>query len=802
MFKNYLKIAFRTLWKHKTFSAINLIGLAISLAVCLLLITFIRHQQRFDHFHANADRIFRVITDIEGPLIGKTSLATTPGPLAEALRASLPHIESIVQMRRLGMKAHNQRTTLAFDGLYTEPSFLSVFDFPLIAGDAKSALVEPFSILLTESLAKTYFGSTDVVGEVLVRDNGDPYRITGVLHDVPAASHLQFQAVVSYSTLEVLDARNPGKLALNDWNIFTRTYTYILLGDEMSAASLQQSLNIIHGRFVPTEPNEFGDLADGFDVQALTNINLGRELANEIGQFMPGTTVYILSVLAALIMLIACFNYISLSVARSLKRAKEVGIRRVAGAWRQQLIAQFLTESVLTALLAMAAAWVLLLELIPAFNNLTFVRDMQAEITSEVLFDPWLYLAFLGFSILIGLLAGLFPALSLSAFLPVKVLKGLSQIRGFSALTFRRILIVVQFSLALIFIILTGFIYQQVNFMLQADYGFDRDHLVFVELQDMSYTQFRQKMMSHPSVQSVSAASAIPLGGQTFQRGKTAGMDNNLSICVLAIDEHFIDDLGLSLLAGRNFDPARATENQSIILSEKAVRDFGFASPQDAIGKVVILEETQPHTVAGVIKEFSFRKLSSAAPPLALRYDPGWFRYAAVRFHGMQLPDMLAHLRATWQDFAQAPPLRYVFFDEHLEAQYASMRDTIYILSLTSAFAILIACLGLLGMVIFGIETRTKEVGVRKILGAGVAGLVLLLSRSFVQLLVIAAVIAVPLCLLMTNVLLQHFSQRAPLSVGLFVWPVLALLVVAIVTIGSQTIRAALANPVNVLHRE
>ncbi len=802
MFKSYFKIAFRTLWKHKTFSAINLVGLAVSIAVCLLLIAFIRHQQRFDQFHSKADRIYRVITEMHDPQIGVLGLATTPAPLAKTMRENNSQIAATTQLRRMGMNASFENTVHSVSGAYAEPSFFELFDFPLVSGDVATALHEPFSVVLSQKLAQQIFGAANPVGKVLVRDSGDPYRVTGVMHDFPSASHLQFEALVSYATLNVFDTRSPGALALNDWQYFTTTYTYLLLDENARLSEVRKGLELQQNRYDRDKPNEFGQTVERFDVQKLSEINLGRELSNEIAQITPGIVVYVLSVLAAIIMLIACFNYISLSIARSLKRAREVGVRKVAGAWRRQLVTQFLSESVIIALLAMALGSILLVELIPAFNKLGFIQDMKARITFEVLSDPWLYLSFFGFSLLTGVLAGLFPAFALSAYRPVNVLKGLSRISGFSGLTLRRTLIVIQFSLALIFIIITGFIHRQIGFMLAADYGFNRDHLVFVELQSAPYERFRQEMLKSPTVASVSASSAVLVGGQTWQRGKTAGMESNLLVGIIAIDEHFIDDFGLTILAGRNFDPAFSTDQQGVILSEKAVQEFGFQSPQEAVGETVILEETNPHTVLGVVKEFYFRPLSSSSRPLALKYDPSWFQYAAIRFHGEQLPQMLDHLRATWGAFDQAPPLQYVFFDDHLETEYAAMRDATRILSLAAGFAVLIACLGLLGMVIYAVETRTQEIGVRKVLGADVPGLIVLLSQSFLRLLIVAITIAAPLCFLLIRVLSQNFAQGPGFELGLFVWPILGLLSLAILTIGSQTIKAALANPVKSLRYE
>ncbi|NIR49017.1 ABC transporter permease, partial [candidate division KSB1 bacterium] len=282
MLRNYLKIAFRTFWKHKTFSVINLIGLAVSLAVCLLLIAFIRHQQRFDQFHTKADRIYRVITDIRDQHIGRLSLATTPAPLAEALRTNHPQIAAITQIRRLGMKATYENTTFSFSGIYAEPSFFELFDFPFISGDVSTVLREPFSIVLTEKLAQQFFGTANAVGKVLIRENGDPYIVTGVMRDPPAASHLQFEALVAYATLQVFETRTPGSLALDDWQYFSSTYTYLLLSEDAALADLRHGLatSKLRGRYHPDRPNKFGQTVERFDLQALTDINLGRELSN------------------------------------------------------------------------------------------------------------------------------------------------------------------------------------------------------------------------------------------------------------------------------------------------------------------------------------------------------------------------------------------------------------------------------------------------------------------------------------------------------------------------------------------
>jgi putative ABC transport system permease protein len=767
-----------------------------------LLIALVRNQQQYDRFHANAERIYRVTTDMADPNIGVVGLATSPAPMAEALRTGHEEIETTARLRKLGAKATHENSTLTFSGFYAEPNFFELVDFPLLSGDPQTALRAPFTIVLAETLAQKFFGASDPLGKVLQREDGDAYIVTGVMREAPRTSHLKFEALVSFATLEVLETRSPGSLALNDWQYFTSIYTYLLLREGASLSPLRDELAAQQRRYDPNQPNEYGQTVHSFDLQALTDINLGRELSNEVGQTMSGLTVYFLAVLAAIIMLIACFNYVSLSLARSLQRAKEVGVRKVAGAERPQLVAQFLSESVLMSLLATGLACVLLLEIVPVFNTLGFVRELNAQITLEALRDPWLYVAFFGFSVLVGVLAGLYPAFSLSAFLPVKVLKGLSQIRGFSALNLRRVLIVAQFALALIFIIITSFIQRQVNFMLAADYGFHREHLVFVELQGVPYAQLRNELIKHTSITSVSASSAVLVGGQTWQRGKTAAMETNRLIGTLMIDEHFINDLGLQIIAGRAFDPGHATESQSVILSETAVRDLGLKNPAEAIGKIVTFEEEYPLTVVGVVKEFYFRPLYSSTRPLALRYDPSYYRYAAIRFHGAQLPAMLEHVRAAWKSFPQAPPLQYVFFDDHLETEYSAMRDASRILSLVGSFAILIACLGLLGMVIYTVETRVKEIGVRKVLGASAASLALLLSRSFVRLLAIAMVIALPLCILLSNVLQQNFAQRAPLSLALYALPVLGILALALLTIASQTVKAAMKNPVEALRYE
>lgn len=798
MFKNYLVIAFRNLRKHKGFSAINILGLAISMSVCLLIIALVKDQKSYDTFHSKSDRIYRVISDVSYSF-GNYNMATSPGPMGPALLAEDAPIEQAVRLNWYGGQATNEVKTFEVQGLYAEPSFFDIFDFELAQGDAGTALNAPFSVILTDEVVARFFGDDDPVGKVIRREGVGDFTVTGVLKDEPYRSHLQFESLASFSTLEALETQG-ASTRMQDWNDASRFYTYVLLTEQGGIAETEALATALSRQYHTVQDRP----AASHRLQAITEVNMGMQLSNQLGSAMPKEAVYILSFLAFILVLTAVFNYISLSVARSLKRAKEIGVRKVVGAHRTQIIRQFLSEAVLMALLALGVAIIFLLWLMPAFNGLQAIQeDIGSGVAIDFARDYGTYLLFIGFAILVGLIAGVYPAFMMSRYLPTKVLKGVSKIKGFRGLTLRKSILVFQFSLSIVGIVTTLVMFQQFSLVLKANYGFDEAQLVNIDLQGQPYETFRAELMRQPGVVQVAATSTPPVAGYVRNTTvQTEAMESPLLINYYAVDEHFLDQLRLTLIAGRNFSDAFATDaDAAIVLNEMGVQQLNLGSPQEAIGKQVTFDGSEV-TVIGVIENFYTQGYHRGYQPTALTYAHEAYQQAIVRVLPDDLEQALTTLEAIWKQLAPTYEFQYGFYDDQLMDRFREMRDIVSILGFVAGFVIFIACLGLLGMASYTAESRIKEVGIRKVLGANVRGIVVLLSRDYVKLVAIASVLATPLTWFLTNTLLQEFANRIELSVWYFAAGIVATLVLAVLTIGSQTIRAGLANPVNTLRNE
>jgi putative ABC transport system permease protein len=802
MLKNYLKVAFRTFARHKGYSLINLIGLSASMSVSLLIILFVKEQKSYEQFHEHKDRIFRIISEVRPALTGSaTTFASSPAPLASVLRHEYPDVEAIARLGKLNGTALYNGKSLAISGLWAEPSLFQIFSFALIAGDPQKALVAPNSLVITQETAAKFFGAENPIGKILALEGLGDFTVTGLLQKPAGKTHLQSEVFASFATLPALENQGILPKALEDWNNHSRYYNYLLLAKRAAAAELETKLAAVVARFYPEgNPNRYA-----FRLQALPDINLGPLLANQIGHFTPNFAAYFLAGLALVLTLSAGINYVSLSVARSLKRAKEIGLRKVVGAQRLQIIKQFLIESVLFTFFALFISCLLLEWLVPQWNSLLLVRNDEMQISPDFIADTTTSFIFVAFSLVIGLLAGLYPALYLSRFMPAKVIKGLPAIKGFTGLTLRKALVVVQFAFSLIFIVSTILIYRQAEFMLEAEYGFNKENVINVPLRGVPYAAFRNELSLSPHVVTVSATSLIP--GDSFGMPRTnirREQADELTAAVLqSIDEHFIENLELTLVAGRNFSPAFSTDReQAVILNEKAVRELGFGAPLDAVGQVIVLGENSEARIVGVVQDYQFDFLWRPIGPLVLQFDSAQFRFANVRFRENDRAAALAFLEAAWRKFDRLHSFEYQFFDEQVEGNYRDFKDLIGIIGLTACLALIIACLGHLGMVSYSMEVRVKEIGIRKVLGATVSQVVLLLSKDFVKLILVAIVVATPAAWLINNLWLQAIANRVAFYWWVIGLGILSTLALAFATIGSQTIKAARANPVESLRYE
>jgi putative ABC transport system permease protein len=799
MFQNYLKIALRNLWRHKVFSFINIFGLALSMSVCLLVIFIIKDQLSFDRFHAHLDRIYRLNTIAIRKDNSTEKYASTAFPLGSTLHNDYTVVEEIVRFNRgLNSDAVYQQTNLPLRGLFTDPSFFKVFGFQLAVGDPATALNEPNSVVLTHETANRFFGKENPLGKVLTVKGIADFKVTGVLKPIREKTHFEFEALGSNASLPALEKAGGEIPSLDDWKSIYTCYLYVLLKEGRTKQELEAVLPAIARQKYANLTLETRDKGYAFYAQPLREITPGEMLSNNMGNGLPASLLWVVSGLAFIIMLSACFNYANLSIARSLTRAREIGIRKVLGAVRSQVFAQFMSEAVLMALCALILAYFLWRAVAGGLHQVA--PELQLTLKE----DGVLFLLFLLFSVFTGVLAGLFPSLYLSAFKPVQVLKNLSGIKLFSRLTLRKVLIVFQFTICMVGIMVVTVIYQQTNFAMQANYGFNKENIVNINLQGLPYRNLANEIAEYSQVKKVSAIShSLGTWADRSVDVRKQPEAERIRIRDYAIDQNYLDNLGLQLVVGNNF-PANASDDreQFVILNQKALQVLSLGTPSEALGKTLILDDSTEVAIIGVVKDFNFRPLTYEIGPLALRYQPGKFSQLNVKISGNELVGTLAFLESTWKKFDKVHPFHYRFFEEELQSCYRQFKVMMTVLSFFGILAVTIACLGLLGMATFATETRTKEIGIRKVLGASVSSLVLLLSRNFLYLLLIAIAMALPLGYLLGNVFLEQFAYRINIGSGTLGIGVVLVFGLGLLTIGTQTMRAARSNPVKVLRTE
>ncbi|MCZ6705415.1 MAG: ABC transporter permease [Bacteroidetes bacterium] len=801
MFRNYLLVAVRNIRKHKGFSTVNIVGLALSMSVALLILTFIRDQGSFDSFHPNADRIYRITSQVNQPM-AKYHMATSPAPLGPELVQQHSGVEAVVRMRRTGGILLHEGRSASFRGVFAEPTFFDFFAFPLRWGESSSALKNPFSIVLSYDLAQLLFGTQNPVGQIIqFQDSGD-YEVTGVLDPLPSNTHLRVKAVVSFSTLPSLDQEN-AYWSLDSWTNNSQFYNYILLSPDTLPADVEDVAAALTG------PHQVNDQYEPpkYRLQNVANVNLGKDLSNQIVSVMSREGAIAFSIMAIILMITAIFNYVSLSISRSLKRAKEIGIRKVVGAHRGQIIRQLMSESVLLSLLALVVAVALFFWLVPQFNALSFISRKGSTLELSTVVDPMLVLYFVLFAILVGLLAGLYPALSMSRFRPVHILKGVSRIGGFKRITLRKSLIVFQFSLSIIAVLNTITIFRQATMVMNADYGFDQEQLVQIRLSGIEYDLFKEEIMSIPGVTQVAAASSLPAGSSTTSTDiQTDEMAEPALIQHIAIDEQFIDQYRLETIAGRVFSPDNAkNDDHSLLLTESSLRYLGFDGPLDAIGTFLKFDtytEEEPFEIVGIVSNIYARGFGNGYVPLALSRNPALIQHAIVRVAPASVQETLSAVEKTWIKISPSIPFSYAFFDDALRSRNEGLRDSIRMTGMFATLILIIACLGLLGMASYTTETRLNEIGIRKVLGADVRSVITLLSREYLNLIGIAVIIGTPIAYFLLDMALRNFANRIDLGPGLLLTGILPIVLIALATIGSQTFKAALTNPVETIHQE
>lgn len=793
MLKNYFKIAFRNLWRHRVFSLINILGLTVGMTACFLIFLYVRFELSYDKFHSKGDRIYRIVCDIKTP----TEIMHPGGPswaVGPHLVGGFPQVEAAVRttddellVRKGNVKFQEKNS------LWADSSFFKVFDFKLIKGNPKTALNEPLSIVFSESAVKKYFGDKDPIGQtVLLTGDGFTAKITGVMKDIPENSMIKADMIVSMNTLT--RKLNPG---LDDqWGNYGNR-TYVLLRPGANAAAFEKQIPAFLEKMNGTEMKQL-NMYPTLILEKFRDAYLRSDRNDSNSGSIKN--VYIFSIIAVFILLIACFNFINLTTARSAERAKEVGIRKVVGAGRQQLTRQFIGESVLICMIAFILTIAVAASLLPSFNQLAG-KTLSRGVFDNMSFIGILFLASIG----IGVLAGIYPALVLSSFKPVTVLKGRFT-TGTKGILLRKGLVISQFTISITLIIATIIVYLQMSFMRNQDLGFNKDQMMVINSNgDPARDAFMHAVSSLPNVKSVSMSSSVPGGGNMGAYSKIQNAKGDMQIANLDlyfVDFDYLKQFDIKMVAGRSFSRDFMTDTtHAMILNEAAVKMFSYRSPQDAVGRD-FNQWGREGKIIGVMKDFHFKSLQEVIKPLSMRIEPNGCSLISIKVSGNNLPGTISSIENKWNSLIPARPFSYFFLDEYFDKQYRSEQRFGKLFLNFAILAIIISCLGLLGLASYSTMQRTREIGIRKVLGASVGNIVNLLSKDFLRLVGIAVIIASPIAYFSMHKWLLDFAYRIPISWWIFVIAAVTATLIAIITVSFQAIKAAVSNPVKSLRSE
>jgi putative ABC transport system permease protein len=805
MIKNYFISVWRYISRNRTFTAINILGLVIGMTAFMLIAQFVLHELTQDRFWPNSKQVYRVQLDRfdKGEL--STRWASGCLGIGPDLKANFPEVKNYVRMAKSNALLSFGDTFFTEDGVYyASQDFFTVFGYPLASGQDSTALKGLNKMVLSKSLAKKYFGDQDPVGKTMRNNGRVEYLITGVFEDFPENTHMKVDALLSFATYAKLVGRNDeSELTQWQWDGFL---TYIKLDEKASASALEAKLPAFIEKQQGEELKRF-NAAMQFHLMPVTDIHLDSDF---IGEFKPNgsrDTTYFLLIVAALIIVIAWINYINLSTAKSIERAREVGVRKVMGGFRWQLVQQFLVESILLNTVAVVLALVAVIALTPWFNDLTG-REMGYLLFRQKMFWAATVVLILGGA----LLSGLYPAFVLSGFKPVEVLKGRFKNTGQGVL-FRKGMVIAQFIASITLIVGTYTVYTQINFMRSQKLGVNIDQTLVMRspnvVADSVYGEkfevFKQRLNQHSEVSGVTGSSSIPGASPDWNAGGIRRLsqreDEQKQYRIVMMDHDFIPSYGLEMVAGRAFSGEASNESATVLLNESGVRQMGFAKNEDAIDdQIYFWGDT--FRIVGVVKNYRQESLKKAFEPLIFRYNKTPGGYYSIKFNTSNVQQSLAQFEQDWKDVFPGNPFQYFFLDEHYNQQYQSDQQFGKVFGLFSALAIFIASLGLFGLSSLTAIQRTKEIGVRKVLGASVPGILRLVSKDYLVLMGLAIAMATPLTWWVMDNWLQSFANRISLTWWIFAIPSFAVVLIALTTVSIHTLKAARTNPAKSLRYE
>jgi len=801
MLKNYIKIALRNIKKNKGYTFINIAGLALGMACCILILAYIVDELSFDRFHEKADTIYRVATT--GKIAGRTiEVATCPAPMAPAMIEDFPEVLNAVRFRDAGNTMFSFEDKKFFESglLYTDQSIFDVFSFRLLLGDPATALELPYTIVVTPEVARKYFDSEDPVGKILKMNNNEDFIVTGIIERPPSNSHIQFELLASFETLY---KRRPEDMAWFNWNY----QTYIQLEKGVDWKGFENKFDQFNEKYIGGFVRSIGGEISNF-LQPLTSIHLHSNLENELGANSDIRYIYAFTAIAVFILFIACINYMNLSTARSANRAKEVGLRKVVGAERPMLINQFLGESLLLAAISVLFALILIRVVLPHFNNLAG-RDISVNIIT----NPWIAVGLFVVVLFVGFIAGSYPAFFLSGFRPVSVLKGELK-KGAKNSRFRSILVVFQFAISITLIIGTSIVLDQLNYMRNMRLGFNKEQQMIIPIRDSETGRkaelIKTELLFIEGVLGACGSRKVP-GEENFNTSvyfpEGFSSDQGVLMENYYIDDDFLGTYDVELVEGRNFSKEMSTDQEeAILINETAARKLAWENP---VGKKIyqstnIEDPTarRPLTVIGVFKDIHHRSVHHVVEPSLIDYLPDYAERITLKLNTMNISQTMKRIEERWNTIVSDHPFDYFFLDDYYDGLYRSEERLGRVFQSFTLFAILIGCLGLFGLASFAAEQRTKEIGIRKVLGSSVRSIVLLLCREFVLLVVLANVFAWPVAFFTMKKWLQSFPYQEGINIVTFILAGSVALVIALLTVSYRAVKAARINPVDSLKYE
>ena len=802
MLKNYFKIAIRNILRHKGFSFINIFGLALGLTACILVGLYIWQDLHYDNYHQNADKIYRVSMEAIAPAYN-THFAETPALVAPNLKNNFPEIDKIsrIYFSSDDLIIYEDKKIYEDEIIFADEDFFDIFSYEILQGNPNKLLKEENTIVINRKTADKYFGTENPIGKIFNYNNRLDLKIVGVIENVPVNSHFTFDMVATYGTLVDL----PGGNRLEQWGRHFGSYTYVMLHQATDVAEFEnKSSTFLTGKM------ETSDLVtQSVILQPIESIHVFSNLGDEINPSSSITYLLVLGSIALFILILACINFVNLTTARAVKRAREIGVRKVFGAFRLQLIRQFLGESIMITLIALAFAFVLVELFIPSFSQL-----IGTTLIYNCFDNLYILFTILAATLVLGFLAGLYPSFVLTHYQPALVMKGATKQGKSGSAILRKSLVLFQFSISIILIIFTILINQQINFMRDFDMGFDKDQVVILKTPErMSYNSetVKSEINAIPGVIASSTSWGVPVQGSGYGTNLIPNLekeDEEIRISVKMIDYNYLDFYNIPLLAGRKLSDLSGADFRSVtVVNESTVKKLGFTYNEDAIGHAYAIglsdgvKRFEPEIV-GVVKDFHFESLHEEVSPLLFMNWSYLFKEVSIKISATNIPETMKGIQSVWEKFYPAHPFDYSFLDEDIDKMYKAEERSFRVISTFSAFAIIIACMGLLGLTFQTTEQRRKEIGIRKILGASIPNIVKNISLEFLKLVLIANAIAWPVSYLLINKWLASFPYKVNVNFSIFIMAGGITLLISFITIGYTVFRSSYSNPIENIRYE